>query len=89
LEIIGVKESFIFYQMSRKNINIQIYKTISYRILGSLTTVILSLILGLEINWAVILGLGELTLKPILYFLHETFWDKYKQKIDYTSDRIF
>jgi uncharacterized membrane protein len=56
---------------------------------GSLTTVILSLILGLEINWAVVLGLGELILKPILYFLHESLWDKYKQKIDYTSDRIF
>ena len=75
--------------MNRKNINIQIYKTISYRILGSLTTVVLSLILGLEINWAVILGLGELLLKPILYFLHESLWEKYKQKIEHTSDRIF
>jgi len=89
LETIGVKELFIFYQMNRKNINIQIYKTISYRILGSLTTVVLSLILGLEINWAVILGLGELLLKPILYFLHESLWEKYKQKIEHTSDRIF
>jgi len=75
--------------MNNKNINIQIYKTISYRILGSLTTIAISLILGLEINWAIILGLGELILKPILYFLHETLWDKYKQKIEYTSDKIF
>ena len=57
--------------------------------MGSLTTVVLSLILGLEINWAVILGLGELLLKPILYFLHESLWEKYKQKIEHTSDRIF
>jgi uncharacterized membrane protein len=75
--------------MSKKNINIQIYKTISYRIVGSLTTVVLSLILGLEINWAVILGMGELLLKPILYFLHESLWDKYKKKIEYSSDKIF
>jgi uncharacterized membrane protein len=71
------------------NINIQIYKTISYRILGSLTTVVLSLLLGLEINWALILGAGELILKPILYFLHETLWEKYKDKIETTSDKIF
>jgi uncharacterized membrane protein len=71
------------------NINVQIYKTISYRILGSLTTVILSLILGLSINWAVILGVGELVLKPILYFIHESLWDKYKQSLDRSSDKIF
>ena len=75
--------------MNRRNINTQIYKTISYRILGSLTTVILSLILGLSINWAVVLGVGELILKPILYFLHERLWDKHKERIEYSSDKIF
>lgn len=75
--------------MSHRNINIQVYKTISYRILGSLTTVVISLILGLSINWAMILGVGELILKPVLYFLHERAWDKYKEKTEYTSDKIF
>lgn len=89
LVIIGAKELHIFYQMNYKNINIQVYKTISYRILGSLTTVILSIILGLPINWAVILGTGELVLKPILYFLHERIWEKYKEKTEYSSDKIF
>lgn len=75
--------------MSHKNINIQIYKTISYRIFGSLTTILLSLLLGLSINWAVILGVGELVLKPILYFVHERFWDKYKEDSENNSDKIF
>lgn len=89
MEIIGVKELFIFYQMSHRNINIQVYKTISYRILGSLTTVIISLVLGLPINWAVILGVGELVLKPILYFFHERVWEKYRERTELDSDKIF
>lgn len=88
-EIIGVKELSIFYQMSHKIINIQLYKTISYRILGSLITVFISLILGLTINWAVVLGAGELILKPILYFFHERIWEKYKERIEYNSDKVF
>ena len=60
-------------------LNKKIYKTISYRILGSLTTVFISIILGLSINWAVLLGVGELILKPILYFIHELVWDKYEK----------
>lgn len=75
--------------MSNKDINIQVYKTISYRILGSLTTVILSIILGLPINWAVVLGAGELVLKPLLYFVHERVWEKYKEKVEYRSDKVF
>lgn len=84
---IGVKELFIFYQLN--NTKIQILKTVSYRILGSFTTVILSLVLGLPINWALILGVGELFLKPVLYFLHEVIWDKYFTRQEYQSDKIF
>lgn len=85
--IIGVKELFIFCQLN--NTKTQILKTISYRVLGSLTTVILSLVLGLPINWALLLGFGELILKPILYFIHEVIWEKYFLKQQYQSDKIF
>ena len=54
-----------------------IVKSITYRILGTLTTVILTLSAGLTIKWAALVGVGELIIKPIIYFLHERFWYKY------------
>lgn len=52
-------------------------KTISYRFLGTLTTVITAYLLGAPIALASMLGVGELVLKPIIYFLHERIWYKY------------
>jgi uncharacterized membrane protein len=54
-----------------------ILKTISYRIIGTLTTVIVAYLLGASIEISSLLGLGELILKPIFYFLHERIWFKY------------
>jgi uncharacterized membrane protein len=52
-------------------------KTISYRFLGTLTTVTTAYILGAPIALASMLGVGELILKPLIYFLHERIWYKY------------
>jgi uncharacterized membrane protein len=54
-----------------------ILKTISYRILGTLITVITAYSLGASLELSSFLGIGELLLKPIVYFLHERLW--YKQ----------
>jgi uncharacterized membrane protein len=54
-----------------------VVKTITYRILGTITTVVLSVSAGLPVKWAAMVGVGELILKPIIYFLHERFWYKY------------
>jgi uncharacterized membrane protein len=54
-----------------------IAKSISYRILGTLTTIILTISAGLPIKWAAVVGVAELIVKPIIYFLHERFWYKY------------
>ena len=54
-----------------------IVKSISYRILGTATTVILALMAGLPIKWASMVGVGELIIKPIIYFLHERVWYKW------------
>jgi uncharacterized membrane protein len=54
-----------------------ILKTISYRIIGTLTTVIVAYLLGTSLEVSSLLGLGELILKPILYFLHERVWFKH------------
>jgi uncharacterized membrane protein len=51
-----------------------ILKTISYRILGTITTVAVAYSLGASIELSSLLGVSELVLKPIIYFLHERLW---------------
>ena len=53
-----------------------ILKTLTYRILGTLTTVITAYFLGVSIEVSSLIGLGELLIKPIIYFLHERVWYK-------------
>jgi uncharacterized membrane protein len=54
-----------------------ILKTITYRVLGTLTTIVTAYLLGASIQVSSLLGLGELLLKPIIYFIHERIWFKY------------
>jgi uncharacterized membrane protein len=54
-----------------------VLKTISYRFLGTLTTVITAYSLGATIKLASMLGIGELVFKPLVYFFHERIWYKY------------
>jgi uncharacterized membrane protein len=53
-----------------------IAKSISYRFIGTLTTISLTLLAGLPLKWAGMVGFGELLLKPVIYFVHERFWYK-------------
>lgn len=48
-----------------------ILKTISYRVLGTLTTVFTAYSLGVSLELSSLLGVGELMIKPTLYFFHE------------------
>ena len=54
-----------------------ILKTFSYRILGTLTTVTTAYMLGASFELSSLLGIGELLIKPIIYFLHERLWYKF------------
>lgn len=54
-----------------------IAKSISYRFVGTLTTIVLTLAAGLPLKWAGMVGMGELLFKPIIYFLHERVWYQY------------
>jgi len=54
-----------------------IAKSISYRFVGTITTMILTLSAGLPFKWAGMVGIGELVLKPVIYFLHERAWYRY------------
>ena len=53
-----------------------ILKTVTYRILGTLTTVITAYFLGASIQVSSLIGLGELLVKPLIYFFHERAWYK-------------
>lgn len=52
-------------------------KTITYRIIGTLITILTAYFFGATIEVSTLLGVGELTLKPIVYFIHERVWFKY------------
>ena len=54
-----------------------IAKSVSYRFIGTITTIILTITAGLPLKWAGMVGLGELLIKPIIYFLHERVWYNY------------
>ena len=51
-----------------------ILKTITYRFLGTLTTVGVAYSLGTPIEVSALLGVSELILKPFIYFAHERLW---------------
>jgi uncharacterized membrane protein len=58
-----------------------ILKTISYRILGTLITVIVAYSLGASLKVSSMLGVGELVLKPVIYFFMNEFGiSTYKNK---------
>jgi uncharacterized membrane protein len=54
-----------------------IVKSISYRFIGTITTIILTLCAGLPLKWAGMVGVGELIIKPVIYFIHERIWYKW------------
>jgi uncharacterized membrane protein len=54
-----------------------ILKTLSYRILGTITTVTTAYMLGASMELSSLLGVGELLLKPVIYFFHERVWYKF------------
>lgn len=62
--------------MKKSILKHQILKTISYRILGTITTIVTAYCLGVSIEMSSLLGVGELMIKPVLFFLHERLWSR-------------
>ena len=54
-----------------------IVKSISYRLLGTITTITITYILTGNIIIASSIGFIELFIKPLIYFLHERMWYKW------------
>jgi len=55
-----------------------IVKAISWRIVGTLDTIIISWVITGEISMALSIGLIEVVTKMILYFFHERIWNVIK-----------
>ena len=55
---------------------IPILKTITYRILGSLTSMIIGYATTKDFAIGVAIGSADLLLKPIIYYIHELLWQK-------------
>jgi uncharacterized membrane protein len=56
-----------------------IAKTISWRIIGTLDTIIISWIITDSWKWGVTIGGVEVFTKMILYFFHERVWYKFSK----------
>ena len=68
--------AYITTQKEKSALIRHILKTISYRVLGTLTTVTIAYLLGASIEVSSILGIAELVVKPLIYFMHERVWYK-------------
>ena len=53
-------------------------KTLSWRITGTLDTIIVSFFITGEISFALSIGAIEFFTKMILYFIHERLWNRIK-----------
>jgi uncharacterized membrane protein len=50
-------------------------KAISWRVVATLTTVLLVFVLGKDLTLASIVGVAELAIKTVVYYLHERVWN--------------
>ncbi len=53
-------------------------KAISWRLLGTIDTIIISYVITGEIKSAISIGSIEVFTKIVLYYLHERAWNKFK-----------
>lgn len=56
-----------------------ILKTISWRILGTLDTIIISWIITGSVEWGLAIGGIEVITKMLLYYFHERAWYKFSK----------
>jgi uncharacterized membrane protein len=51
-------------------------KTFTWRIIATLTSIILAFLITGSIQVGVTIGIAETIIKTFLYFLHEKYWEK-------------
>lgn len=62
----------------KENVKRSILKTISWRIIGTLDTILISYLITGTLTMALSIGSIELVSKMILYFFHERAWNNIK-----------
>lgn len=77
--VLEVKDNVAYIKTKRSdNPNIRhLLKTITYRILATATTILTAYSFGATIEVSSMIGVGELLIKPIIYFIHEKAWFKF------------
>ncbi len=51
-------------------------KAISWRVTGTLDTIVISFLITGQMKWALSIGTVELFTKIVLYYLHERIWNR-------------
>jgi uncharacterized membrane protein len=76
--VLEVKDGVAYIKTKRAdNPNLRhLLKTITYRLIATATTVATAYCLGASWEVYSLLGVGELLIKPFIYFLHEKAWFK-------------
>ncbi|MDG1778301.1 MAG: DUF2061 domain-containing protein [Flavobacteriaceae bacterium] len=62
----------------KEKIKRSLLKTISWRVIGTLDTILISWLITGEMTLALSIGTIELITKMILYFFHERLWNQIK-----------
>jgi len=65
-----------------------IIKAVSYRLLGSGATGLLTWIVTQKLDFAFFVSIGDFAIKIILYYLHERIWSRIKWGKDKTEYNI-
>ena len=63
--------------MGKVNLKVPLYKTVTYRICGSVTSAAITYFITGDIKVSSAIGVGDLLLKPIIYFVHELIWQRF------------
>ena len=76
--VLEVKDGVAYIKTKRiDNPNLRhALKTITYRLIATTVTVATAYCLGISLEVSSLIGVGELTIKPLIYFLHEKIWYK-------------
>jgi len=66
-------------KLNKNNHKIHLLKTVTWRILGTITTILISWFISGDIKTGLTIGMFELISKSLLYYFHEIMWDKLKK----------
>lgn len=76
--VLSTKSNLTVSDGSEEKIKRSIVKTVSWRIIGTIDTILISWLITGTIALAISIGAIELISKMILYFFHERIWNRIK-----------